>query len=252
MFEQYDKAKLQRTHANAQRLIKPYPVEIPFVDYIDFPSKIVRARRDFERFLTLIKVIAVLRQFQKNIHHTEQGTAYLKADMEDYSIAYELAKVVLVDTLSEITKDARLVIENIRQDHDPTRSFTKKELMELCDFSDAKIRRCISTLCFNGILEESGVLTKTRAKQYSLNPDIPEEEQIALTSPDEVIENLSASVMTCQSTLTGGVFTIESQKDASVVAVGGEIGKKEHTTMIDVLPTTPNQNSMSDILASEQ
>ena len=54
-----------RRHWNAQRLLEPLPVVIPFADKLTFPSAWMRTRRDHARFLNLIEVSAFLHQHQR-------------------------------------------------------------------------------------------------------------------------------------------------------------------------------------------
>ena len=68
---------LQRHH-DAQRLLEPVPVIIPFVHLLTFPALWLRARRDHDRFLHLIEVLAYLHQFQRP-RQTHQGQEYINA-----------------------------------------------------------------------------------------------------------------------------------------------------------------------------
>ena len=54
-----------RRHWNAQRLLEPLPVVIPFADKLSFPTGWMRTRRDHARFLNLIEVSAFLHQHQR-------------------------------------------------------------------------------------------------------------------------------------------------------------------------------------------
>ena len=56
---------ITRRHWNAQRLLEPLPVVIPFADKLSFPSSWMRTRRDHARFLNLIEVSAFLHQHQR-------------------------------------------------------------------------------------------------------------------------------------------------------------------------------------------
>ena len=56
---------IARKHWNAQRLLEPLPVVIPFADRLTFPSSWMRTRRDHARFLNLIEVSAFLHQHQR-------------------------------------------------------------------------------------------------------------------------------------------------------------------------------------------
>ncbi len=98
-----DLEAIKRRHRNAQRLLKPVKVVIPFIEYIDFPSDWIRMRRDHDRFLSLIVSIAFLHQYQRE-RKEMNGKAYIEATLKDYAIAYKIAKTVLFNTFQELEK----------------------------------------------------------------------------------------------------------------------------------------------------
>ena len=100
---------ITRRHWNAQRLLEPLPVVIPFADRLTFPSSWMRTRRDHARFLNLIEVSAFLHQ-----HQREQRGGAIVADVADYAVAYALASSVLAETLSDVKKPLREAYERIR------------------------------------------------------------------------------------------------------------------------------------------
>jgi hypothetical protein len=97
------KAEVLRLHHNAQRLLRPLKVIIPFVDQIEFPAAWLRGRRDNDRFLSLIEGIAFLHQHQRTIGH-DNGSDFIEASVEDYRIAYDLAHQVFAQAGSDIRK----------------------------------------------------------------------------------------------------------------------------------------------------
>lgn len=99
---------IKRIHRNAQRLLKPVKVIIPYVELIDFPTEWIRTRRDHDRFLNLIVSVAFLHQYQREIKEfTGKGSKpvqYIEASVKDYAIAYRIAKTVLFNTFQELEK----------------------------------------------------------------------------------------------------------------------------------------------------
>jgi len=92
-------------HHNAQRLLKKVTVVIPYAAAIEFPASWLRTRRDHQRFLNLIEVIAFLHQYQKPTKTDPQtGLQYIEADLRDYEIAAKLAEEILPETLSDLKK----------------------------------------------------------------------------------------------------------------------------------------------------
>ena len=94
---------VKRRHQNAQRLLKPVKVVIPFIDLIEFPSDWIRMRRDHDRFLSLIVCITFLHQYQRE-RKEMNGKPYIEATLKDYAIAYKVAKTVLFNTFQELEK----------------------------------------------------------------------------------------------------------------------------------------------------
>ncbi len=95
-----------------QRLLKTYKISIPYVDDLIsvFPHKPVRVRRDFPRFLTLISVVTLLHQHQreKKIIKKEE---YLVSSLADYYIAKIIAERMLKQTIFEIAPKTKQVIK---------------------------------------------------------------------------------------------------------------------------------------------
>ncbi|EKD27117.1 MAG: DnaG primase-like protein, partial [uncultured bacterium] len=100
---------IKRIHRNAQRLLKPVKVIIPYVELIDFPTEWIRTRRDHDRFLNLIVSVAFLHQYQREIKEFKVESSklkveYIEANIKDYAIAYRIAKTVLFNTFQELEK----------------------------------------------------------------------------------------------------------------------------------------------------
>lgn len=97
----------ERVHQNAQRLLDPVAVAIPFAELLTFPTSWLRTRRDNLRMLNLIEAVAFLHQFQRPRKRLPTGVEYVEASVEDYAIAYSLATTALGFGLDELRKPAR-------------------------------------------------------------------------------------------------------------------------------------------------
>ncbi|MGH7337952.1 MAG: hypothetical protein ACREI7_10255, partial [Myxococcota bacterium] len=89
-----ERAALVERWRNAQRLLEPLAVEIPFAEEIRFPVRTVRSRRDHERFLGLVMASAFVHQRQRARREGAgpDGRAIVAASVDDYAIAYELGR----------------------------------------------------------------------------------------------------------------------------------------------------------------
>ncbi|MBN2254945.1 MAG: hypothetical protein JW736_04510, partial [Deltaproteobacteria bacterium] len=102
--------RTQILHKNVQRLLPSVNVVIPFAEHIDFPTDSVRSRRDFPRFLDLVKAVALFRQFQKISKRTDDGVSYIEADIEDYRVAFALGEKLFASTFSPVSDRAKDVL----------------------------------------------------------------------------------------------------------------------------------------------
>ncbi|MFY9316656.1 MAG: CHC2 zinc finger domain-containing protein [Burkholderiales bacterium] len=108
--------ELQRLHQNAQRLLKPLEVLNPYSDRLTFPDQATRMRRDHEKYLTLIDIIALVHQHQREVKATVregQTIEYVEATLEDVALANELAHEVLGRSLDELPPQTRRVLEAV-------------------------------------------------------------------------------------------------------------------------------------------
>jgi len=110
---QQKKEDTLRRHHNAQRLLKPVKVLIPFIHCIKFPVAWTRGRRDHDRLLCLIEVIAFLHQYQRPTVTTAEGE-HIAATADDYAKAYELARSAFSNALADMPREARLLLSHIR------------------------------------------------------------------------------------------------------------------------------------------
>ena len=135
--------QIQEKHHNAQRLLEPVPVVIPFVHLLTFPDQWLRARRDHDRFLHLIEVFAYLHQFQRprKTHHCVE---YLEATVDDYRWAHFLASRVLRSSLDELSRWGRELLTYFECEDPPL--VTRRELRELLKWPDRRLREALEEL----------------------------------------------------------------------------------------------------------
>ena len=96
---------IQRRHHHAQKLLETWPICIPYAEHIAFYSHRLRTRRDHDRFLCLIEASTFLHQHQREKGVTQDGEiTNLSASLDDYAIAYKLARELLSSTLHELNR----------------------------------------------------------------------------------------------------------------------------------------------------
>jgi hypothetical protein len=143
---QADRQRILDKHHNAQRMLEKIPVVIPYAGHLTFPTKWLRTRRDNERFLCLIEASAFLHQYQrprKTARTPEGDVAYIEATLDDYRIAYDLAKVVLKASLHELSPVARELFEQISGLEG---EFTRREVRELTGWAQTRLVETLNEL----------------------------------------------------------------------------------------------------------
>jgi DNA primase catalytic core len=116
-------AKIEREailtqHQNAQRLLEPLAVVNPYAHRLTFLDDRTRTRRDHEKYLTLIDVIALIHQHQrevKTMRHGARETRYVEVTLDDIALANELAHEVLGRTLDELPPQTRRLLRLLVQ-----------------------------------------------------------------------------------------------------------------------------------------
>lgn len=102
------------THRAAQRLLVKRPIVNDFAPLLDFPTNLMRTRRDHDRFLDLIACVCYLRQFQKK-EERDGPLSFIRCDLEDYRVAYRImVEGVLASTMRELPAGAQLLYEELR------------------------------------------------------------------------------------------------------------------------------------------
>jgi hypothetical protein len=111
-----DRERILRLHHNAQRLLKPVHVLNPFAGKLTFLDTKTRARRDHPKYLTLMRTLAYLRQYQRarrTAVHEGRRIEYVEVTLEDVEMANTLAHEVLGRSLDDL-RGPRAVAQPMR------------------------------------------------------------------------------------------------------------------------------------------
>lgn len=190
-----------RTHRNAQRLLRPLKVDIPYRDKLAFPASWMRTRRDNLRFLSLIAMVTLIHQYQRTIITAPNGDEYVESTVDDYETAYELAVGVLASSLSPIAHDAQhllamlftLVADNANACGIKTSEylFSRRQVREHTSWSEAKVRRALNELAG---MEYIAAATGRRGSSYRyrllVEPADLSDSLNELTTPDQLRQAL--------------------------------------------------------------
>ena len=177
-----DEATVTRLHHNMQRLLKPITVMIPDELKISFPPGRLQIRAEQAKFLSLVKAITFLHQYQRKTGTVERldGTKLpcVYATQADVDTAFEIAKPVFIRNVDDVSPTGRVLLAEIERlvsskyedikKLDPKRDiyfydipFSRKELRDFIGWSETQVRVNIEPLV------ELGYLGKLQGRQGS-------------------------------------------------------------------------------------
>jgi hypothetical protein len=113
LLKRRDRDAILAVHRNAQRLLKPVFVANPYARELTFLDSQTRTRRDHMKYLTLIRTIALLHQWQrphKTVEHRGRAVEYIEVTLDDIAVANRLAHEVLGRSLDELPPQTRRLL----------------------------------------------------------------------------------------------------------------------------------------------
>jgi hypothetical protein len=159
LLARHEREEILRVHRNAQRLLKPVLVVNPYARELTFLDSRTRTRRDHMKYLTLIRSIALLHQYQrprKSITHNGQALEYIEATLDDIATANRLAHEVLGRALDELPPQTRRLLlltdEMVSQAREqkkierPDFRFSRKDVRAFTAWSDSQLKRHLHRL----------------------------------------------------------------------------------------------------------
>ncbi len=108
-----DRDDILSVHRNAQRLLRPMLVANPYARELTFFDNQTRSRRDHVKYLTLIRTIALLHQYQRptqSVTHNGKSVPYIEATIDDIAAANALAHEALGRSLDELAPQTRRLL----------------------------------------------------------------------------------------------------------------------------------------------
>lgn len=151
-----EKEKIIRTHRAAQKLLRKVNIVNDFAPMLKFPVKLMRTRRDHDRFMDLIACVCFIRQYQKE-EEIEDDIHFIRCDLEDYNIAYKImVNGILSSTMRELPAGTQMIYEQMRNlakeeskklKLEPTEiSMTQRQIREFSDQSQSVVKNAIRQL----------------------------------------------------------------------------------------------------------
>ncbi|HEY4341684.1 MAG TPA: CHC2 zinc finger domain-containing protein [Steroidobacteraceae bacterium] len=113
-----DREAILAVHRNAQGLLQPLAVVNPHADRLTFLDDQTRTRRDHMKYLSLIRAITLLHQYQRPLHtvpHRGKELRYIEVLPSDIAVANRLANEVLGRTLDELPPQTRVLLQRVHR-----------------------------------------------------------------------------------------------------------------------------------------
>lgn len=144
---------VNKQHHNMQRLLKPLTVTFPDNIEINYPDSRLQMRGEQSKFISLVKAITILHQYQRKRGKEERidGVTfeYVQATQKDVELARELGKLIFPRNVDDVSPTGRTLLahidalvkekyKTIRGEETKDREelstipFTRKELREWC------------------------------------------------------------------------------------------------------------------------
>jgi DNA primase catalytic core len=155
----HQRQRILRLHQNGQRLLQPLTVVNPYAKALTFPDAMMRSRRDHMKYLTLIRAIALLHQYQRPIHkatHGQKTMSYVEVTLEDIELANRLVDEVLGRSLDELQPQTRrllwLIHEAVERETNQLKversdfRFSRKHVRSWTAWTDSTLKRHLARL----------------------------------------------------------------------------------------------------------
>jgi hypothetical protein len=163
-----EKQKIREAWQDAIRLLEESEVVVPYAQRIELPTSQVRVRRDVQRLVDVIRVIAWLRQYRRE----RDPLGRIVAVEEDFHTALDLVEGSLTRAWKVMTPAEESVMEAIRQLPFHKRSATgfKRKDLEVPGVSDRRLNEILKSLAETGYLESDG-RAGPQGYEYTLTRD---------------------------------------------------------------------------------
>ena len=148
--------QIQALHQNAQRLLEPLPVIMPWANQLTFRHDQTRMRRDNAKYLSLIASITLLHQHQRMRIELSPDNWAVESSVDDVELANRLVSETMGQSLDDLlpqTRQLLVLIDNWvskeSQQQKLSRNlvrFTQRQLREGFGWSDSQVRHHLKRL----------------------------------------------------------------------------------------------------------
>jgi DNA primase len=153
LLRDHEQRQTIRLHRAAQTLLRPLHVVNPYAPQLTFADSRTRTRRDHQKYLALIRTVALLHQHQREVKRVTAGdidVEYVEVIPADIAVANRLAHEVLGHSLDELPPQTRrllllldeLVTREVAARALPRHAvrFTRKEVRDHTGWGDTQLK----------------------------------------------------------------------------------------------------------------
>ena len=190
IMERRARPRIVRMHQNVQRLIRPLVVRNPFARDLVFGSTRLRSRRDHQKYLDLINVMALVHQYQREIKSAQdidgQPFQYIEVNREDIARVDAIMREVLEQSTDELWPASRRMLAMLQawaqelpfanglNARAASHQWTRRQIREKTAWSDTQVRMVLAQLVeFEYVLQYGGGQGRLAFYQLAESPVRP-------------------------------------------------------------------------------
>ena len=154
---------------NCIRLLKPYKVINPFADKIHLPSKVHKIRRLNELYLSFVKQITLINQYQRETK-TINNTKLIYTNKRDLQTANEIMFESIILKIDELDGSLRQFYEDLKnyiqkqstelEIESKNYKFIQREIRQKLNLSKTQLQRYLNDLIELEYIQQTGYHTK--------------------------------------------------------------------------------------------
>jgi hypothetical protein len=219
IMERRARPRIMRTHQNVQRLIRPLVVRNPYAKDLVFGSTRLRSRRDHQKYLDLINVMALVHQYQRPIKSAQdidgQPFQYIEVTRDDIARVDAIMREVLEQSTDDLWPASRRMLamleawaQELPFANGKTRHWTRREIREKTAWSDTQVRMVLGQLVEFEYLVQIGQGGRGNLVHYRLADDASS--QFAVSSHSKNCEppsRVSSSLLAANKAANGSSHT---------------------------------------------
>lgn len=196
LIDQIKIEEVQQLLCNAQRLLEPLEIRNPFQPELMLPPVVFKPLRTNQHYISLIKAITFLHQFQLEIQQDKRGR-YIETKLDHIAWANKLCRESLLRKSDQLTGAQRVFFERLKAylnkqgiTEKDNKSFYSKDIRKALNLHPQYTQRMFKVLERNGLVLEKNNSKKLGYEYELLEWSEYEKIQDSINSMDRILEEL--------------------------------------------------------------